>query len=319
MDAALSTTRVVVAVPTYRRPQLLERLLPQLVDQMRELEASSQGAYRCSCVVVDNDVECSGAPAVEVFGGRIGYLPEPVPGIAAARNRALDHCAGEGLLVMIDDDEQPETHWLSSLVQTWAETDAALVAGRVVARYEVGPSDPWIEAGQFFVRRNMPTGTPIQVSAAGNVLLDVAQVDRHRLRFDVSFGLTGGEDTLFSRQLAQVGATQVWCAESVVLDLVPRERMTRRWILRRAWSHGNSAALVDLALSPHQRREQLRQLGRGLARVVLGVGRTSLGTLIRSNRHQARGLRTSCRGLGMVAAACGHAFSEYARTEAVAR
>ena len=39
------------------------------------------------------------------LGSRIRHVHEPVPGIVAGRNRALQECAGEDLLVFLDDDE----------------------------------------------------------------------------------------------------------------------------------------------------------------------------------------------------------------------
>jgi glycosyltransferase involved in cell wall biosynthesis len=286
-----------------------------LQQQIREVGASTPDVH-VRVVVVDND---PAAGAIAVVDGRedeaITYVHEPKPGISAVRNRAIEMGETDDLLVMLDDDERPHEHWLIALIQTWRQTGAALVAGRVVAHYE-GHLDPWVEAGAFFVRRNMPTGTPIEVAAAGNLLLDLRQVRCSGIRFENKFGLSGGEDNLFSRQLRQRGLKLVWCAESVVTDRVPAERMTRGWVLTRALSHGNTQALIDLELASNSIKRaavRLRHVIGGVARNGCGLAVSGYGVLVGSLRYQARGLRMIMRGLGMLIGALGFTYQEYRR------
>lgn len=305
--------RIAVAVPTFRRPGVLAELLPRLLEQAAEVTAG--GRYAAEVVVVDNDPAGSAAAVVAGIPG-VRYVTEPRPGIAAARDRALDEAAGSRLLAFIDDDERPRDGWLAALVRTWEDSGAAAVAGRVLAEY-AEPVDPWIVAGRFFVRFEMPTGTPIDTAATGNLLLDLDQVRASGTRFQSSLGLAGGEDTLFSRSLAQAGARMVWCAESAVYDRVPAERMTRRWVLTRAWSHGNATVSIELRLaggSTARLRVRARGLGRGALRMGGGAARWALGIAVRSHRHQARGARAAFRGAGMVGGALGVVYEEYART-----
>jgi hypothetical protein len=315
-EAPSDTLRITVAVPTFRRPADLRAALPLLLEHARELAGRPGGRYTADVLVVDNDPDGSAAAVVaEVGAGEVRHVVEPTPGIAAVRNRAVDEAAGARLLAFIDDDERPLESWLSALVDTWERTAAAAVSGRILAEY-AGELDPWIRAGDFFVRRSMPTGTEIDVAAAGNLLLDLDQVRRAGVRFATTLGLAGGEDTLFSRTLARAGGRMVWCDESAAVDFVPPERMTRAWVLTRAWSHGNAAVLTDLRLAPDASARgalRMRWLVRGLVRVAAGVARWCWGLLVRSLRHRARGLRAACRGAGMVGGACGLAFVEYAR------
>jgi hypothetical protein len=187
-----------------------------------------------------------------------------------------------------------------------------------VAAFE-RPPGRWIEEGRFFVRRSLPTGTPLDVAAAGNLLLDLDQIRASGIRFALDLGLSGGEDTLFSRQLARAGYRMLWCDESVITDLVPTSRISRRWVLRRAWSHGNSAAVVALRLAPGAASRlitRVRLVAGGAGRIALGVARTALGLVLRSPGHQARGSRAAYRGAGMIWAALGGVYQEYARQSA---
>lgn len=317
--------RVTIAVPTFHRPAELTTLIPMLLAHADRAEALGRDAgagFTADVLVVDNDPEASGRPAVEaVRDARLRYVVEPHPGISAVRNRALDETAGSRLLAFIDDDEHPHDGWLEHLLGTWEATGhPAAVAGRVVASF-AGPLDPWLAAGRFYVRRSMPTGTPIDVAAAGNLLLDLDQVRASGVRFADDLGLSGGEDTLFSRQLHASGRRMVWCDESAITDLVPLDRMTRRWVLKRAWSHGNSASVLRVRLAGGGVRGLTARASGvvgGLARLAGGALRWAFGAVTRSLTHQARGARAMWRGGGMVQGAAGVVYQEYARTEAAA-
>ena len=308
------TVRVTVGVPTYRRPDVLRALLPLLLDQVREVSTAGS-RFRADVLVVDNDPDRSAVDVVAAVPG-IRYVAEPTPGIAAVRNRALDEAADARVLAFIDDDERPADGWLAHLLGTWADTGAAAVSGRVLAEY-AGEPDPWIRAGEFFVRRRMATGTEIDAAACGNLLLDLDQVRASGVRFDASLGLSGGEDTLFSRRLALAGGRMVWCDESAAVDQVPAARMTRAWVRIRACSHGNSTVLVDLRLATGA-RSRLVARARGAVKGVLciagGAVRWGWGLAGRSLRHQARGARYVVRGVGMVGGASGFMYEEYARS-----
>ena len=312
----VSAAKIVVGVPTYRRRAELEILLPLLLAQ-----ADDVPAHRVDVLVVDNDPEGSARGVVEALhDDRVRYVREPTPGVAAVRNRIVDVATEEldaALVAMIDDDERPEPGWLAALVTTQQQTGAALVAGRVVPEFS-GPLDPWVAAGRFHTRRNLVTGTPLTVAAGGNLLLDARQLRRLGQRFDAGVGLAGGEDTLFSRELYAKGGSMVWCAESVAVDRVLPERMTRRWVLARAMSHGDAWVRVGLRLAggPAARATwRVRSVLGGLARVVVGGARAVAGAVLRRPVDQARGLRAVMRGVGMVRGAGGLHHVEYARKE----
>jgi succinoglycan biosynthesis protein ExoM len=314
----VSPCSVLVAVPTYQRPEKLRVSLPLIVSQAKALSEQ----FPAEVLVIDNDPAATARSVVAALADdRLNYVVEPEPGISAARNRALDEAKDAGLLVFLDDDEQPRDGWLQSLVNTWQATGAAAVMGRVVSHLE-GDLDPWVRAGDFFWRPRMPTGTAITVAAAGNLLLDLPQIRELGLRFDERLGLTGGEDTLFSRLLVQGGGRMVWCDESVANDYVPADRLTRAWLRKRAWSHGNAASLVELYLvTGWQRRVlvRIRECQRGLVRIAAGAARYLFGLGTHSYWHQTRGLRTLYRGGGMVSAAAGLRYQEYARKKSARR
>ncbi len=305
----MAQAAVVVAMLTYRRPDDLARAVPAFLAELDTVPD------RGRLLVVDNDPDGSAAGAVAAVGDdRVRYVHEPRPGIAAGRNRALDDSADASLLVFVDDDEHPEPGWLAALLGTYRQTGAGVVAGAVVSAFDVEP-DAWLAAGRFFDRRRLPTGTPIDVAATNNLLLDLAQMPAD-VRFDEAFGLTGGSDTMLTRTLHRRGVAMVWCDDAVVVDRVPASRLTRSWVLARARRSGNSDVRVAVALAPPgPRRWWVRAagIGRGVLRVVGGAGRSVVGRLTGSAEHDARGQRSLARGRGMIGAATGSVVAEYAR------
>jgi glycosyltransferase involved in cell wall biosynthesis len=306
---------VTIGVLTFRRPDDLAAVLPMLLDQAADVAGPGR---RVGVLVVDNDAAASARGVVEAVGSPlVRYVVEPTPGIAAARNRVLEESAGSRFVVFIDDDERPHAGWLRALLDTQARTGAVAVAGAVVSDFAEQPG-PWVQAGDFFRRRRLATGTAIDVAATNNLLLDLPAVGA--ARFDPGFGLSGGSDTLFTRQLSAAGGHLVWCDEAVVTDHVPASRVSREWVLQRAFRSGNSASRVDVVLAPGavpRTRARVRAVSRGLPRLCGGLGRWLLGQVTRSAAHQARGLRTAARGAGMVTGALGVVYSEYRRARVV--
>ncbi len=307
-----------IAVLTYRRPEDLGEALPRLVEQARWV---SSDACVADLVVVDNDPAASARELVTAFAAdaeaKVIYEHEPTPGIAAARNRALDTAIDVDLLVFIDDDERPSPSWLSLLLQTYATERSAAVIGPVISEFATEPP-AWISAGRFFDRLRRPTGSEVDVAATNNLLLDLHQVRGFGLRFDEEFGLSGGSDTLFTRKLRSRGGRLVWCDEAVVTDVVPVSRATRSWVMRRALRSGNSWSRTSLALSATPVRRALVRLeltGRGLVRLAGAAVRLAVGTVARSQGQRARGARTFARSMGLISGAWGYVYQEYRRTD----
>jgi succinoglycan biosynthesis protein ExoM len=304
-------TSVVVAAPTYRRPALLERLLPRLVDQAQRQDES------VAIVIVDNDPEESARSVVERWADQgVCYLTEPHPGIAAARNRALEWASGAEAIVFLDDDEEPEDEWLASLIAAWRQWGCAAVSGPVVSHF-TGPVSPWVEVCSTFQRPRRVSGTLRGGAATNNLLLDLAQRTALRLRFDDAFGVTGGSDTMLTHTLVRRGGEIRWCDEAVMHEDVPAQRAQRDWVLRRTLRTGNVWARVRLTLaeSPRERRTVRRQLLlRGSWRLVAGSARALAGRVTRNWTWRADGECNVMTGRGVLRGVRGHVVTEYRRS-----
>jgi succinoglycan biosynthesis protein ExoM len=232
---ASAQPRVLVAVPTFRRAERL----PALVEAIRR--EAGRCAARSRILVVDNDP--AGSAREHALAAGVAYRIERTPGIAAARQAALDAAEHDELVVMLDDDLHPEPGWLSGLVDAWREHRPAAVMGFVRYVWPEG-TDPWIAAGGFMRRTRFPTGTELSALATGNVLLDASQVRRLGVRFDVALGLSGGSDLEFGEQLRAAGGRIVASAESVARDDIVAARTTRQFVKRRAICQGQVRARI---------------------------------------------------------------------------
>jgi succinoglycan biosynthesis protein ExoM len=229
------TKHIGVCVCTYKRPELLQRLLRELAGQ------ETRGLFTYSIVVVDNDRLRSAEAVVLDFAATsavpVTYDVEPVQNICLARNRGIAHAAGE-FIAFIDDDEFPEKQWLLRLYQASNRDDVAGVLGPVKSHFDEKPPD-WVIGCKFFDRPGHPTGFVIHWAEGrtGNVLLKRSILPPGEFPFDPKFHRGG--DTDFFRRMAEKGHVFIWCDEAVVFEVVPPARWTRAFMLKRALLRGS--------------------------------------------------------------------------------
>lgn len=295
-----------MAVPTFRRAELLPALLRRVREQTDRLDGLAR------VLVIDNDPERSAARAAT--GAE--YVHEPRPGIAHVRQRALALSRDDELLVMIDDDVEPEEGWLDALISTWRAHRPAIVMGYV--RYVWPPdADPWLAAGGFLRRTSHPTGTRLPDLATGNVLIDVARVRALGVDFDVSLGLAGGEDTHFGRAVVAAGGSIVACQESVVRDDVATDRVNVEFVRRRTIAHGEGRTHLELGGRSGATRSAARcgAVVLGLTRLIVFTAMSVLGKLSGRLDLDAVGRRRAWFALGRIRGALGVRRAEYARDD----
>ena len=332
-----------IAMLTYRRNDYLAQVIPELLAQADDVCDAQTTA---SVLIVDNDPQAGARAVVEaaraaLVGGqpqaaessgsadsdaaaatsRLVYVHEPEPGIVAGRNRALSQAHGSDALVFIDDDEIPSPGWLKALVSTWRAQGCAAVTGPTPPTFEVDPS-AWVVASGAFDSWEAADGAQVRSADTGNLLLDLAVVEGLGLRFDPRYGLTGGEDSLFTRQLTRAGGVIRFAAGAVVTKRVPAARARRTWVLERSLRSGSSWARVridtaapDGGASGRLARLRLR-LGygaKGLAKAGIDGARAGVARIRGDVPAQARYEVSSRGGLGMVVGALGVHVREYGR------
>ncbi len=238
-----------VAMATFHREDRLPSLIPILLAQGEAAERALDIKFRFRVLVIDNDPDGSARVNSTATGdSRVHYVVESKPGVGNARNRALREGSETDVLAFIDDDEVPHADWLSKLLATHLEYKADVVAGPAYPVLEVD-LNPWMAASHIYdgpQRSHLRTGDVITRAATNNMLLDLRTVRRLGITFDQRFGMTGGEDSVFTQQLSDAGATIVWSAEAGVNYWVPAERAVRKYALERSYSLGNSGVRAEV-------------------------------------------------------------------------
>ena len=229
---------ITVCVPTFRRLVMLERLLRNLALQ------ETGGLFELSVVVVDNDAAGSARDTTMRIAAELSlpvrYEIEPERSIPIVRNRALRLAKGN-YIGIIDDDEFPPPHWLLTLyrgIHTF-NVDGAL--GPVHPFFDRQPPS-WLLKSRLCELPLGRTGTLLRwnQTRTGNVLLKKAVFDEHDLCFDPKFK-TGGSDQEFFRQAIALGCSFVAVEDAPVYEIVPPERWTRTYWIKRALVNGFNA------------------------------------------------------------------------------
>jgi succinoglycan biosynthesis protein ExoM len=263
---------ICVCICTYKRTQLLQRLLEELGQQ------ETEGRFTYSLVVADNDRLESAKRTVLEFASasRMStvYCVEPQQNIALARNKALAHASGD-YVAFFDDDQFPIKRWLLTLLDACERSGADGVLGPVKPFFEVQPPT-WVVKGGFYDRPTYPTGLVIdwRKGRTGNVLLRRRIFSGEEEAFRPAF-LTG-EDQDFFRRMIEKGHIFVWCNEAIAYETVPPLRWKRSFMLRRALLRGK----VSLAHPTSRGREILKSV------IALPIYTLALPFFLLAGQHQ---------------------------------
>ncbi len=218
-----------VCVCTYKRPKLLAKLLDEIQNQ------KTLDLFTYSVVVVDNDKQQTVKNIVESIQKNsnieIAYYVETRRGISHARNKTIEKAKGN-FIAFIDDDEFPEEDWLLNLFNTCIEFDADGVIGNVLPYFEESPPD-WLRKGKFGFKHSGKTGTCLATGSTSNAFIKKSVTEFEKPSFDPDFGLSGGEDSVFFQRLIKNGYVFVACAEAIVHEFVPSQRMSKTYLLKR--------------------------------------------------------------------------------------
>lgn len=228
--------KVLVGIPTHKRPELLRECLESIAAQKGSLP-------EVEVFVADNDSKGrEGASLVAELAGKFRYpLTSTVvdePGISAVRNAILDEAQRHDVdfIVMIDDDETASPEWLGQLLSAQQALAVGVVGGPVTPMFPDSVPD-WYRVA--FRRRTRPTGIVDLVDATSNVLISCEALKSIGWpEFDSGYGLSGGGDTEFFLRARDLGLTFGWANDAMVCETIESERLRTRWVLRRYFRYG---------------------------------------------------------------------------------
>lgn len=243
---------IAICACTYKRRFGLTKLLESLAKLEIEQETS--------IIIVDNDGSDRKTEGLVLNAPlppqtKIHYFIEPIPGISAARNRAVAEAAklGAKFIAMLDDDEYATSGWLRELTKVQRETQAAVVGGPVKPVFSENNkklNDYWSLWG---VEKMFLNGKPFVFCTCNFLARMDAVLMLGPEPFDKAYGITGGGDTVFFRKLFRDGHKMAWADNALLYEDMPDSRANLPWLRRRRYRMGNVAVRWerDVPIPPH--------------------------------------------------------------------
>lgn len=257
---------VVVACCTYKRPKELERLLNNL------LGLNYPDGIKTDILIVDNDIEQSAKQVCEKFSDQLNikYTNEEKKGFANVRNKALEESINLGAthIAFIDDDEIADENWLVNHIDFYNRFEEIYISSGPTIKLFSGDCPEYIRHNKLFsTSKSKKSGDLKSTCASGNVFFPLDIIGD--LRFNEDFNTSGSEDTEFFFKLNSLGYKIGWNNEAVNYEIVNKNRMNIRWILKRAYQNGYSAGAIKFK---NQNQKKLQYILSKLLSIIINFG-----------------------------------------------
>lgn len=287
-----------IIIPTFQRPSGL------LVAARSVFKQTMLDKTNCTLIIVDNDPAASASASIETLRAeapanlRFIAEHEPAPGVANARNRAMDRVETD-LIAFLDDDQSAQSEdWLEKLYALHAELKPAVVFGPLIT---VLPDDITRHReyfSRFFGRADKSRRGFINHYHGGcNTLIEVSSLPTQRPIFDPDTNDTGGEDDLLFIAIANKGGKFAWEPDANVLEHVIRKRLNLRYTLKRAFVYGQGPCTEALLERNYVKLAFWMAVGAG--KFALHGTRGAIGYLFRS-KQSAQQIDLAMRGLSKI-------------------
>lgn len=235
-------------------------------------------------IVVDRNPTLFDELAGRHWSQAVRVLASPGSGLAAARNAGWQ-AAISPLVAFVDDDAVATPAWLEKLIAAKDRHVADVVGGWIEPQWSNG--EPlWYTRRLGWVVGCSYEGMPRSPAQVRSVIGCNMLIRRSLLEglggFDTSFGrtgrgLAGAEETELCIRANQSGAVVMQIPEASVAQVLPAERGTFAYAIRRAWNEGHSKqqlktlhGRVVLGTEARYTRALLREAA---ARFINGMGR----------------------------------------------
>lgn len=254
---------VSIIIPTHNRCSLLEKTIRSLVNQDFPKD-------NYEILVVDNGSTDSTRQVAEAEVSaypehNIRYIFEPEPGLHSGRHRGAREAKGE-ILCYLDDDVTVEAGWLKAVAQTFAETDAGLVGGKILPAYEIKPPQ-WlsrlvvttsegemlsqlslIDFGQQLRQIDPCYVWGCNYSVRRDLVFECGGFRPDSVPFDIVQYRGDGEIAL-SKAIEAKGYKAYYNPKACVYHYVPKERMTAEYFCKRQFRQGISDSFTKTRLN----------------------------------------------------------------------
>lgn len=291
----MSTPRISLVIPTQRRPDGLATAARSTFRQTGVAPGDLE------LVVVDNDQVPSARPVVEALAAEapfpVIYVHEPEPGVANARNAALEQARGE-FIAFLDDDEEAPVGWLFALLAAQKKFGADVVFGPVRGRAPAQVTRHRNYLERFFSREGpAKPGVLDHYYGCGDSLIRRAALPDPKRPFSAIRNHIGGEDDLLFGQMKVAGAVFAWEPAAWVWEDPVPSRLSLRYTIPRAFAYGQGPSAACAAADPPNPAGVAYWMAQGLVQAAIFGALAGLKWLIRAPDF-AFTLDRAARGLG---------------------
>lgn len=287
---------VSIVVPTFRRPEGLATALESLIAQ-------NQAYPEIELIVTDNDPDGSAEALVARFAETSPfetiYVHAPDPGVANARNAALNIAKGR-YIAFLDDDESASEGWLTEMLSVMTAHKCCAVFSRIIAQTD----EVSVHSGFFadFFGREYPeleAGVIDHFYGCGSSLLDRTSVELPDPVFSSAMNETGGEDDVLFDYLHRRGGRMGWTRKAFAYEHVPAKRLTEAYIRQRSFAFGQGPTRMYVDLGPFDPVGMIRSMLIGSAQFLVYGLMAVAARLVKPSAY-LKYLSKACMGAGKV-------------------
>lgn len=250
-----------VTIQTYNNAEMLSATLESLCT----LRCPEGAGYEV--LVVDNNSSDHTQQVIKTYAKllepRLRSVFERRQGLSYARNRALCEARGE-IVCFLDDDVKVENGWLEAVYIAFKENPVSVVGGRSYLIFQK-PRPCWLSPTAESLLSRLDLGDKRLVDTKEDMVgLNLAVLRKTALDiggFNNRLGRNGnllisGEEHEFLTRVREAGGIIAYEPKAVVGHIVPKERLTKSWFLKRSYFGGISGIRMKIAQG---QKPQLKQ------------------------------------------------------------
>ncbi|HLG19525.1 MAG TPA: glycosyltransferase family A protein [Bdellovibrionota bacterium] len=246
----MTPPNITVAICTRNRARMLDGAIESLLRQ-----SISPNAYEI--LIVDNNsidqTEQISAQWMTRTSGLVRYTQQPVPGLSASRNHAIERAYGS-ILAFIDDDARPVPDWLTHIKNCFEQDAKCVGVGGSIVLSWLSSRPSWLRKQEEYFYAAHDLGSEARLMrfpefAMGTNMAFQTSALKHIGGFPTNFGYNSAAGTILpneelfvSYSLHQTGSHMWYLPQARVQHLIDNERASVDWFLRRAGAQGTADA-----------------------------------------------------------------------------
>jgi succinoglycan biosynthesis protein ExoM len=245
---------LVVGIPTYKRPLMLEKL----IHSIYACNIDKEFILIIDILIVDNDLDRTAEASSSKFKSecpsdfKLHYHNYPIKGLSNVRNEIIHRALKfePDYIVFIDDDEYVTKNWLNELIYSVVSNDGNMAMGPVLPDFEKKVS---LAISHWFFRPQHDNGDILDFIITGNLIMCSKFLKEHDLKFDPRFNTSGSEDSYFGISVLKKNGSIYSASKAVVYETIPEKRATLKWLLKRRYSGANTYMFTMILEKCHKK------------------------------------------------------------------